>query len=165
MGPKGLDTIRIPLEEMTETELKDELRSHRANLSGTKDELLVRLAEIYLQEDTNVILWDDSDSMDEDDSSDGASSSEEEEEDEKMYEVTIVESTVVHLHVMASTEDEARERALEGEGERVGERAGAACFGDQDRKRTPPPRRPPGPPYRCMRCGCGWGRPGGRSSS
>ena len=119
MGPKGLDTIRIPLEEMTETELKDELRSRRANLSGTKDELLVRLAEIYLQEDTNVSLgiWDDSDSMDEDDSSDGASSSEE--EDEKMYEVTIVESTVVHLHVTASNEDEARERAMEGEGERV----------------------------------------------
>ncbi len=121
MGPKGLDTIRIPLEEMTETELKDELRSRRANLSGTKAELLVRLAEIYLQEDTNVSLgiWDDSDSMDEDDNSDGASSSEEEEEDEKMYEVTIVESTVVHLHVTASNEDEARERAMEGEGERV----------------------------------------------
>jgi len=117
MGPKGLDTIRIPLEDMTETELKDELRSRRANLSGTKAGLLVRLAEIYLQEDTNVSLgiWDDS--MDEDDSSDGASSSEE--EDEKMYEVTIVESTVVHLHVTASNEDEARERAMEGEGERV----------------------------------------------
>ena len=121
MGPKGLDTIRIPLEDMTETELKDELRSRRANLSGTTAELLVRLAEIYLQEDTNVSLgiWDDSDSMDKDDSSDGASSSEEEEEDEKMYEVTIVESTVVHLQVMASNEDEARERAMEGEGERV----------------------------------------------
>ena len=119
MAPKGLDTIRIPLEEMTETELKDELRSRRANLSGTKAGLLVRLAEIYLQEDTNVSLgiWDDSDSMDEDDSSDGASSSEE--EDEKMYEVTIVESTVVHLHVTASNEDEARERAMGGEGERV----------------------------------------------
>ena len=99
--------------------MKDELRSRRANLSGTTAELLVRLAEIYLQEDTNVSLgiWDDS--MDEDDSSDGASSSEEEEEDEKMYEVTIVESTVVHLHVTASNEDEARERAMEGEGERV----------------------------------------------
>ena len=117
MGPKGLDTIRIPLEEMTETELKDELRSRRANLSGTKAGLLVRLAEIYLQEDTNVSLGIRDDSMDEDDSSDGASSSEE--EDEKMYEVTIVESTVVHLHVTASNEDEARERAMEGEGERV----------------------------------------------
>ena len=119
MGPKGLDTIRIPLEEMTETELKDELRSRRANLSGTKAGLLVRLAEIYHQEDTNDSLGIRDDSMDEDDSSDGASSSEEEEEDEKMYEVTIVESTVVHLHVTASNEDEARERAMEGEGERV----------------------------------------------
>ena len=96
----------IPLEEMTEIELKDELRSRQANVSGTKAELLLRLAELFVLEDTN-------DSMDE-------ATLSEEEEDETMYEVTIVESTVVHLHVMASTEDEARERALEGEGERVG---------------------------------------------
>ena len=92
------NTIRVPLEEMTEIELKDELRSRRANLSGTKAELLVRLVLLRFH---------------------APASSSEEKEDEKMYGVAIVESQEVHLQVMASNEDEARERAMEGEGERV----------------------------------------------